>query len=110
MSRQQELASRDNSSPSTGKRYTLLDDDGDLEIRNKLNGMGISIQQNGDIMMLTGSGGNGKACGGRFLVNAKGGGMFKYDGPKIEVASAKSDSPTEGEDCLLYTSPSPRDS
>lgn len=116
MSRQQELASRDNSSPSTenesqdleidreitvlinGKRYTLLDDDGDLEIRNKLNGMGISIQQNGDIMMLTGSGGNGKACGGRFLVNAKGGGMFKYDGPKIEVASAKSDSPTEGEE------------
>lgn len=80
-----------------GKRYSLLDDDGDLEIRNKLNGMGISIQQNGDIMMLTGSGGNGKACGGRFLVNAKGGGMFKYDGPKIEVMRASDKSPTKGE-------------
>ena len=113
--RQQELAGKKDSSPTTdnesqdleidreitvlinGKRFTLLDDDGDLEIRNKLNGMGISIQQNGDIMMLAGTGGNGKACGGRFLVNAKGGGMFKYDGPKIEVASAKSDSSTEGE-------------
>tara|TARA_B100002019_G_scaffold5964_1_gene4803 strand:- start:747 stop:1862 length:1116 start_codon:yes stop_codon:yes gene_type:complete len=76
-----------------GQRYALLDDDGDLEIRNKLNGMGISIQQNGDIMMLTGSGGNGKACGGRFMVNAKGGGMFKYDGAKVEVIRASDKDP-----------------
>ena len=41
--------------------------------------------------MLTGSGGNGKACGGRFLVNAKGGGLFKHDGPQITVATASSE-------------------
>ena len=77
-------------------RYTILDD-GDLEIRNKLNGMGISIQQNGDIMMLSGSGGNGKACGGRFIINAKGGQLAKYEGPVITQASASTKSPTEGE-------------
>lgn len=79
-----------------GKRYAILDD-GDLEIRNKLNGMGISIQQNGDIMMLSGSGGNGKACGGRFIINAKGGQLAKYEGPVITQASASTKSPTEGE-------------
>jgi len=79
-----------------GKRYAILDD-GDLEIRNKLNGMGISIQQNGDIMMLSGSGGNGKACGGRFIINAKGGQLAKYGGPVVTEASASPSSPTEGE-------------
>ena len=79
-----------------GKRYAILDD-GDLEIRNKLNGMGISIQQNGDIMMLSGSGGNGKACGGRFIVNAKGGQLAKYGGPVVTEATASPKSPTEGE-------------
>jgi len=79
-----------------GKRYAILDD-GDLEIRNKLNGMGISIQQNGDIMMLSGSGGNGKACGGRFIINAKGGQLAKYGGPVVTEASASSKAPAEGE-------------
>ena len=120
-----------------GKNYTITDDDGELEIRRKLDGSGIHFGKDGDIMMLTGSGGNGKACGGRFLVNAKGGGLFKYDGPQITVATASSENAAEGDSstesseessnagkgqlacsnvyygdaitCLLYTSPSPRD-
>ena len=79
-----------------GKRYALTDD-GDLDIRNKLTGMGISIQQNGDIMMLTGSGGNGKACGGRFMINAKGGQITKAGGPIITEATADPKSPVNGE-------------
>lgn len=79
-----------------GKRYAILDD-GDLEIRNKLNGMGISIQQNGDIMMLSGSGDNGKACGGRFIINAKGGQLAKYQGPVITEASANPASSENGD-------------
>ena len=80
-----------------GKNYTITDDDGELEIRRKLDGSGIHFGKDGDIMMLTGSGGNGKACGGRFLVNAKGGGLFKYDGPQITVATADSQNAAEGE-------------
>jgi hypothetical protein len=78
-----------------GKRYTLTDDGGDLEIRNKLNGMGISIQENGDIMMLSGSGGNGKACGGRFIVNSKGGQLIK-SGSLVAQYTGNSNSSTEG--------------
>ena len=78
-----------------GKRYTLTDDGGDLEIRNKLNGMGISIQENGDIMMLSGSGGNGKACGGRFIVNSKGGQIIK-SGRSVAEYNSNPDSSTEG--------------
>lgn len=78
-----------------GKRYTLTDDGGDLEIRNKLNGMGISIQENGDIMMLSGSGGNGKACGGRFIVNSKGGQLVKSGAATFEY-TANPDSSTKG--------------
>jgi hypothetical protein len=78
-----------------GKRYTLTDDGGDLEIRNKLNGMGISIQENGDIMMLSGSGGNGKACGGRFIVNSKGGQLIK-SGSLVAEYTGNSNSSTKG--------------
>ena len=71
-----------------GQNYTILDDDGDLEIRNKLTGFGISMQQNGDVMVLSGSGGSGKACGGRFLVNAQGGSMHKSGGTMFVEATA----------------------
>lgn len=78
-----------------GKRYAITDD-GDLDIRDKLSGMGISIQQNGDIMMLTGSGGNGKACGGRLMINAKNGQITKSGGPIITEATADTSNPANG--------------
>jgi len=79
-----------------GKRYAITDD-GDLDIRNKLTGMGISIQQTGDLMILTGSGGNGRACGGRLMINAKSGQITKSGGPIITEASASSQNPANGE-------------
>lgn len=79
-----------------GKRYAITDD-GDLDIRNKLTGMGISIQQTGDLMILTGSGGNGRACGGRLMINAKSGQITKSGGPIITEATADSKNPANGE-------------
>jgi hypothetical protein len=46
-------------------------------------------------MMLSGSGGNGKACGGRFIVNSKGGQLIK-SGSLVAQYTGNSNSSTEG--------------
>ena len=61
---------------------------------DKLGEAGISIQKNGDIIILSGSGGKGKACAGRLLVNTKNGQLIK-SGPIVIEATAKRSSPTE---------------
>lgn len=71
-----------------GKEFCITCDDSGTSMVDTLEGHGISVQKNGDIIMISGSGGNGKACGGRFLINAKGGQLAKYEGPVITEASA----------------------
>jgi len=60
---------------------------------DKLGEAGISIQKNGDIIILSGSGGKGKACAGRLLVNTKNGQLIK-SGPIVIEATAERSSPT----------------
>jgi len=78
------------------KRYAMVCDDNGCSWVDKGPGNGITISKNGDIVMVSGGGGNGKTCGGRLLINAKGGQMIK-SGPIVTEASAKSTSPTNGE-------------
>ena len=46
-----------------GPNHTILDDEGDLEIRNKNYGFGIQISESGDISLLCGAGSGGKTTG-----------------------------------------------
>lgn len=80
-----------------GPHHQILDHNGDLEIRHKIGGHGISIDANGDIYMLTGPGSGGRALGGRFIVNAHNGSIFKSGGPICTEALADSGNPVEGE-------------
>jgi len=75
------------------KRYAMVCDDNGCSWVDKGPGNGITISKNGDIVMVSGGGGNGKTCGGRLLINAKGGQMIK-SGPIVTEASAKSTSAT----------------
>ncbi len=61
---------------------------------DKLGEAGISIQKNGDIIILSGSGGKGKACAGRLLINTRSGQLIK-SGPIVIEATAKRSSPIE---------------
>ena len=70
-----------------GKTHTILESDGDLDIRNKLDGTGLSLTKQGELFILTGSGGNGKACGGRLIVNTKGGQLIKTGPVTTEITS-----------------------
>lgn len=79
------------------KRHAMVCDDNGCSWVDKGPGNGITISKNGDIVMVSGGGGNGKACGGRFLINAKGGQMIKSGGPIVTEASAKPTSPVNGE-------------
>lgn len=79
------------------KRYSLTVDDSGASWSDKKGVNSISLQKNGDVIMLSGSGGNGNACGGRILINAKGGQLAKYDGPIItEASAATSTEPSKG--------------
>ena len=78
-------------------KFTITSDGSGTSMVDKLKGHGIHVQQNGDLYMISGAGGNGTACGGRFIINAKGGQLAKYEGPVITEASASSTSPVEGE-------------
>ena len=77
-----------------GERITLTTDKWGSSLVDKLEGHGIHIQKNGDIAVLSGKGGKGKACGGRLLINTKSGQITK-SGPIVEDVTASSSSATE---------------
>ncbi len=86
--------------------YTVMEDGvvtstngTDLNIVNKKSGVGFIIRNNGDIMIQSGGGEGGKYCGGRFLINTKGGQLIK-SGPVVQeiVSDGKSAVQGEGEE------------
>ncbi len=78
------------------EKITFSTDKWGSSLVDKLQGHGIHIQQNGDLIMLSGSSGKGKACGGRMLINTKGGQITKT-GPTVVERTAASTSSIEGE-------------
>lgn len=74
------------------EEYILRTDGGDLDARNKLTGHGFTITQQGDFIFVSGPGGKGNPCGGRFMINTTGGQITKNDGPNIEENTASSTS------------------
>ena len=77
-----------------GETIQISEDFTGTHIQNKLEGHGIHVQKNGDIIVLSGSGGKGKGCGGRMLVNTKNGQITK-SGPIKEEITASSKDPGE---------------
>ena len=77
-----------------GERIALTTDKFGASLVDNLEGHGLHIQKNGDIVVLSGSGGKGKGCGGRLLINTKGGQITK-SGPIVVEATADSSSATE---------------
>lgn len=77
-----------------GEKIALTTDKFGASLVDKLEGHGLHIQKNGDIVVLSGSGGKGKGCGGRLLINTKGGQITK-SGPIVVEATADSSSSTE---------------
>lgn len=80
-----------------GESHAIVCENGECTWADKKGIAGITLSNNGDVIMLSGKGGNGNACGGRMLINAKGGQLAKYEGPIITEASASTTSATEGE-------------
>ena len=78
-----------------GKKIQLTTDKLGSSLLNKLSSNGIHLQDNGDIIVLSGSNEEGKACGGRMLINTKGGQIVK-SGPVVTEIVADSNSSTEG--------------
>jgi len=72
-----------------GERITLYTDKWGASLQDKLEGHGIHIQRNGDIAILSGKGGKGKACGGRMLVNTAGGQLIKSGATTAEYKGSK---------------------
>ena len=72
-----------------GETVQISEDFTGTHVQNKDEGHGLHIQKNGDIIILSGSGGKGKACGGRMLINTKNGQITK-SGPIIEEVNASS--------------------
>ena len=77
-----------------GEKIILTTDKFGTSLVDKLEGHGLHVQQNGDIAIISGKGGKGKACGGRLLVNTKNGQLTK-SGPIVEDVTADSKSATE---------------
>ena len=77
-----------------GEKIILTTDKFGASLVDKLEGHGLHVQQNGDIAIISGSGGKGKACGGRLLINTKNGQLTK-SGPVVEEVTASSSSATE---------------
>ena len=77
------------------ERITLSTDLTGTALVDKLQGHGLHIQQNGDIIVLSGSGGKGKACGGRMLINTKGGQITKT-GPTVVERTGDDKNAVEG--------------
>ena len=85
------------------ENYTVMEDGvvtspngTDLNIVNKKSGVGFIIRNNGDIMIQSGGGEGGKYCGGRFLINTKGGQLIK-SGPIVQEIVSDGKSAVEGE-------------
>ena len=72
-----------------GERIILTTDKFGASLVDKLEGHGIHVQKNGDIIILSGSGGKGKACAGRLLINTRSGQITK-SGPIVEEVTASS--------------------
>ena len=79
-----------------GEKIILTTDKFGASLVDKLDGHGLHVQQNGDIAIISGSGGKGKACGGRLLVNTKNGQLIK-SGPIVVDAAASSKSSIEND-------------
>ena len=79
-----------------GERITLYTDKWGASLQDKLEGHGIHIQRNGDIALLSGKGGKGKACGGRMLVNTAGGQLIKSGATTAEYTGSSTNA-VEGE-------------
>jgi hypothetical protein len=75
----------------------IVCDDGGCSWSNKDGMSSINMQKNGDVIMLSGSGGNGNACGGRLLINVKSGQVTKSGGPIIVEASASDTAAPNGD-------------
>ena len=75
------------------KKIKFVCDDTGCSFVDPSDGHGLHIQKNGDIIIVSGGGGNGKLCGGRFMINTKGGVIEKHDGPKLVVAAANPNNP-----------------
>ena len=63
---------------------------------DKNQGHGLHVQKNGDIVVVAGSPGKGKKCGGRMLVKSEGGQLVKT-GPTVVERTASNTSSTEGD-------------
>ena len=79
------------------KEIKFVCDDTGCSFVDPSDGHGLHIQKNGDIIIVSGGGGNGKLCGGRFMINTKGGVMQKHAGPIITEAAANPNNPLGGE-------------
>ena len=77
-----------------GEKIILTTDKFGTSLVDKLEGHGLHVQQNGDIAIISGKGGKGKACGGRLLINTKNGQITK-SGPIVQDVTADSKSSTE---------------
>ena len=65
-------------------------------IVDKNQGHGLHVQKNGDVVVVAGSPGKGKKCGGRMLVKSDGGQLVKT-GPTVVERTASSTSAVDGE-------------
>ncbi len=77
-----------------GETIQISEDFTGTHIQNKDEGHGLHVQKNGDIIILSGSGGKGQSCGGRMLINTKNGQITK-SGPITEEVNASSNSEVE---------------
>ena len=81
--------------------YTIMEDGvvgspngNDLNVVNKKTGIGIILRSNGDILFQSGGKVNGQACGGRILINSRGGQLVKT-GPTVAEYTSDGKGPHE---------------
>ena len=79
-----------------GKRYQMVEENGSLHFVDKNHGTGITMDADGNTYIISGPGGNGKACAGRLLVNARGGQLVK-SGSYVAEYTANDSNPVNGE-------------
>ncbi len=60
-----------------GKNLQVAGRGKDIHFVNKEDASGLSITEDGNIIMVTGSGGSGNACGGKLLINSQNGQLIK---------------------------------
>ena len=79
-----------------GKRYQMVEENGSLHFVDKNHGTGITMDSDGNTYIISGPGGNGKACAGRLLVNSRGGQLVK-SGSHVAEYTANDNNPVNGE-------------